>query len=126
MRAEAYLLLAAARLSVAVLPFAWLRRLLVEQAAGAPPGAAESLIVRQVSGAVLRAATRPRPWCRCLPQALAGHWMLARRGIGSAIGFGVRRDAAGLSSHAWLICRDGIVLGGENAAEFTFVARYPQ
>lgn len=40
---------------------------------------------------------------RCLVMSIAGRWMLQRRGIASAISFGVRHDGTGrLIAHAWL------------------------
>ena len=57
----------------------------------------------------------------CLPQAMAGQWMLRRRGVASRLWFGVRRSAGGCSTntvehgleyHAWLTVDGECVLGG--------------
>jgi hypothetical protein len=39
---------------------------------------------------------------RCLRQALALQWLLARGGISSELRLGVNKDAGGLNAHAWL------------------------
>ena len=39
---------------------------------------------------------------RCLRQALALQWLLARRGISSELQLGVNKDAGSLNAHAWL------------------------
>ncbi len=38
----------------------------------------------------------------CLPQALAGKWMLQRRGVRTVLRVGVRRDGDKLLAHAWI------------------------
>ena len=55
----------------------------------------------------------------CLPQAMAGQWMLRRRGVASRLWFGVRKaangsaaNAAELEYHAWLTVDGKCVLGG--------------
>lgn len=113
--AEAFLLLAASRLAVAVLPFRRLAPML-----GKPrPGKAgrvqecnQSTIqtVRELAWA-LRAATRRVPVdALCLTQALAGRMMLRRRGIAGTIRLGLAQGLQGkdtadpglVAAHAWL------------------------
>jgi transglutaminase superfamily protein len=75
---------------------------------------------------VAAAANRPVPWAVCLPQAVAGHWMLRRRRIASAVCFGVARDhEAKLGAHAWLRIADRVVLGQKAMAGFTPIAEFP-
>ena len=59
---------------------------------------------------------------RCLPQAMAGQWMLRRRGVRSTLVFGVRRGVAKdnhLEFHAWLIAGGECVLGGAEVGSYT-------
>ena len=61
----------------------------------------------------------------CLPQAMAGRWMLQRRGYSSTLYLGVTRcPKEGLRAHAWLRCGDLILTGEEGREEFTVVARF--
>lgn len=54
------------------------------------------------------------PFASCLTRAQACQILLARRGIASTICLGVREGTSGvLEAHAWLICEDRLVLGGE-------------
>jgi len=55
------------------------------------------------------------PWrADCLVQALAGRRWLQKEGIPSRISVGATRDREGsLEAHAWLLCEDRIVLGGD-------------
>ena len=57
------------------------------------------------------------PWrADCLVQALAGQRMLLRRGIASRIVVGTARHPDGrFESHAWLVCGESVVLGGDVA-----------
>lgn len=114
---EAALLLSAYPVVTRILP---VRRLLglagIEIApAGEPLRPAASPIARAVGRAVEVAVLR-LPWKPlCLPQAAVAGVMLRRRGHSSAICFGVRRNDAALSAHAWLIVTGadgGIVCGG--------------
>jgi len=73
----------------------------------------------RVAAAVRRASQRV-PGASCLVQALAGSWMLERRGIASRIRIGVDKESGRFSAHAWLTVDDVIVLGGAESA-FRFV-----
>lgn len=55
------------------------------------------------------------PWrADCLVQALAGQAMLLRRGISSSIAVGTaRRPDGSFEAHAWLVCGDRVILGGD-------------
>src|ERR1700675_3829177 len=106
---EATVLLAAAALVVAVLPF---RR--VGLLAGRPirrPLLSEqerTLAVRRVRWAIVVCARRV-PWrALCFQQGLAAQWMLRRRGASSVLYYGARPDdRKGLAAHVWV--RDGDV-----------------
>jgi hypothetical protein len=107
---EAALWLGAARLALAMLPFArygwWLRL-------GEGRQAADPVMARRV-GAAVRAAARNVPWnAVCLPQAMAAKAMLARCGRSSVLCVGVvPSDHGSLLLHAWLEAGDRLIVGG--------------
>lgn len=109
---EAAGLLLGARLRLAVQPF---RRVASTLGTFVPPADAriaerrapgpeeQARIAREVSWAVTRAARHVPFKAVCLPQAMAAHRMLARRGIVSAVHFGARRsDEKPIDAHAWV------------------------
>jgi hypothetical protein len=110
--AEASARLIAARIRLAVLPF---RRIaptlgsfvppsdprIAERRAAAPPE--QTRVAEQIGWAVTRAARHVPFEAVCLPQAMAAHAMLKRRGIASAMHFGARRsEEKPIDAHAWL------------------------
>jgi hypothetical protein len=120
---EAVLLTLLAKVAVRVVPFEWLMRSVVELPG--PGGAAQAAMARDIGRLVWRVANRPIRWAVCLPQALAAHWMLARRGVGSQIRFGIWRMDDGLTSHAWLMCGRECILGGVRGEAREAMAEYP-
>ena len=75
--------------------------------------------VRAIARTVRSVARRWPLNAVCLPQAMAGQWMLRRRGFASRLWFGVRKaadggagNAARLEYHAWLTVDGECVLGG--------------
>lgn len=111
--AEAALLLLAARLLVAWLRLRWWRHLLgpVTTGPGATPANDGD---RQLARAVGRAARRLPGNSKCLPQAMALHWMLARRGRPAQLVVAVLPGTArgGLDDlHAWVECGPEILIG---------------
>ena len=122
---EGFCCLVFAKAAVRLFPFPWLMRKVAAPSESAIEEA-HLEIVTSVGWAVATAARRLAPWAVCLPQAIAGHWMLRRRGIASAVCFGVGRDAsAKLRSHAWLRTADRVVLGEKAMPAFTPIAEYP-
>lgn len=123
---EAALALTAARAALALVP----PRRLLRNATGAatapalPPPAPWMLTRgRAVAGAIDGAARR-LPWTStCLVRALAGRFMLRRRGIACALHLGVAKAAGRLEAHAWLTVGDLILTGGAEAPGFTPLAR---
>lgn len=109
---EAAGLLLAARLRLAVQPFKRIAKTLgifvpptdkriAQRRAPAPEDQAK--IAREIGWAVTRAARHVPFKAVCLPQAMAAHRMLARRGIDSAVHFGARRsDEKPIDAHAWV------------------------
>ncbi len=126
---EALVHLAAARVVVAVFPFSWTTRLIGRPGPGRTRNRSteesDEQCVHRVRRTVASAARAPFPWAVCLPQTLAAHWMLNRRGVRTKVCFGARRGPAGLSSHAWLAWGDGSALPGEEQSEFPLVAEFP-
>lgn len=110
--AEAVAGLLAARVKIAALPFRTIAgRLGVFVAPDdpriaehrAPAPAERARIAEQIGWAVTRAARHVPFEAVCLPQAMAAHAMLRRRGIASAMHFGARRnDEKPIDAHAWL------------------------
>lgn len=121
--AEALAALALASLAIALLPF---RRV---AAAASRPGRrarrADAETVRRVRGAV-QGWGRRVPWkAVCFQRGLALHWMLRRRGIRSVLLYGARRQGEGLAAHVWVDVDGRTVIGGEEAANFACLARFP-
>jgi hypothetical protein len=128
--AEALVLLALARLSVATLPFGIWRRWAGRAAApsgrssGADAGPIANLAgdssanTAQTCAAAMERAAQRLPGSLCLPQAIALQWMLRRRKMECTIMLGVipgqRRGLLG-DLHAWVEA-DGIVLIGGDLA----------
>jgi hypothetical protein len=74
---------------------------------------------RGVGRAVDAVSTR-LPWAStCLVRCVAGRMMLTCRGIAGHIVFGVAKDGAALTAHAWLVVGGEPVIGGGEAAGFT-------
>ncbi len=120
--AEAMAMTVLARAATALLPFPLLLRLIVRVAAA--PGA-DAQDIAHICYAVSRIAHWPVRWAVCLPQALAAHWMLARRAIPSQIQFGVSSRSGALSSHAWLVCAGRHVLGHRAGLTYQPVFAFP-
>lgn len=126
---EAFVLLAFARLMVLILPFKWLAVSLGRHMneSGTQVNPSDLLIARMVGQAV-RSAANNTPWeSVCLPQAVAGQWMLKRRRIAATLYLGVAKKenkAEKLAAHAWLRCGDAILTGGPGHRQFTVVAMF--
>lgn len=111
--AEALLLLIAARLLVGGLRFGRWSSLLGPLASGPGPGAPDALD-RQLAQAVERATLRLPGMSKCLPRAMALHWMLRRRQRAGQLVIAALPGAVrgGLDDlHAWVECGDTILLG---------------
>lgn len=83
-------------------PFAFLERLVTSRGrlGHTRPGA--STQADRVGVAVVR-AERYQPWrVRCLGRSLTLQLLLDRRGIASALRFGVRKEGTALQAHAWV------------------------
>ena len=119
--AEAWLALAAAAIRLKTMPF---ERVMRATAPHGPRNLADSEMDRLVWAV---AAARRRSWLRavCIESALALRSMLGRRGVASALHYGIRNDEGeGLQAHVWLSVSGTIVIGGETAEQFSEVATF--
>lgn len=130
LRAEIVAGLAWARLLIVAVPLRFWRGLLGPIAGG--NSAAERATPEQeqqaihVGRMIARLAGNQRFEAVCLPQALAGRWVLKRRGIPSQIVLGSRRDDSGLALHAWLKVGDSVVTGAKEYETYhAFAGRRP-
>ena len=112
----ALLVVSLARLAVALRKSRALERHIgaIQQHSAAPT---EPLLhdLREVAWSV-SAASRYVPTATCLTQALAGSWLLARRGRTGEVRLSLPvSDSTEFRPHAWLISEGMIVLGGPAA-----------
>jgi len=126
---EAFVLLGVARLLVLTIPFRWLAASLgkhMQESATQVDAAAlqHALMV----GQAVRTAAKYTPWDSvCLPQAVAGQWMLKRRHIAGTLYLGVMKADAKpqqLAAHAWLRYGDVILTGKAGHRQFKVVATF--
>lgn len=118
--AEALLALAIASLAIRLLPF----RRVVARAARPPARTAAGPVDVALLRRAVEAWARRVPWrAVCFQSALALQSMLRRRGIASAMHYGIRRDGD-LEAHVWLSVGDEVVIGGSAAEGFAEVATF--
>ena len=60
---------------------------------------------------------------KCLPNAIAGRCMLARRGIASVVQLGVGNPLGNMHAHAWLEAAEAIVTGASPLHTVTPIRR---
>lgn len=125
---EAAVWLIVARLSILVIPFRFIGKLLGPLTApgtGAAPGAHVAEI-QAVSWAVERAAGVLPVRLVCLPRALAATGLLDQRDIPCQLHFGVHRKPAtkDLGTHAWVDSEGIEVTGFPEAHECVEIARF--
>ena len=124
--------LSAAQIAVHLLPFRWLApRLgsLKETSNIRSINEEQQREARQIGWAVT-ALARYTPWdAKCLAQAVAGKWMLQRRGMSSTLYLGVERVHSGdkwLEAHAWLRCGTDIITGEQQHERFKVLATFTE
>src|SRR3954469_17820090 len=91
-----------------------------------PPAAVDQARLGEAKrvGYVIGAGAARLPWHpNCLPQALAAHRLLRRRGIPSRLHLGV---AGGGEAHAWVTVCDRTVIGGAGRERFVPLAAFSQ
>lgn len=124
---EALAALALAALVVAVVPFRRIASFVARRPRRAAPTPADrARIIAEVRWAVAAGARRA-PWRqKCFEQGLAAQWLLRRRGIAAKLHYGVAKAAdQGLAAHVWLRAEGDDIVGCENSAAFTELARFP-
>ena len=130
---EAFWYLAVALVAIRLLPFRQIAsrfgspgEVSVEQKEIYPKQQQEA---RQVGWAITTMA-RYFPWdAKCLAQAVAGKWMLQRRGLPSTLYLGVERVHDGdkwLEAHAWLRCGTDIITGEQHHERFKVLAAFTE
>jgi len=125
-------MLGVARLAVLLLPFRWLAVFLGKQKTGDDEKdvAVSSLSLARNIGKAVCTAANYTPWKSvCLPKAVAGQWMLKRRGIVSTLYLGVAKlepmtSDKQLNAHAWLSCGGVILIGAIHYEKYTIVAMF--
>ena len=121
---EAFLVLAAVRISLMLMNFKRVERLTVSLVRRLAPRPADGTpeADAQLGRAVRRAALLV-PGAKCLAQATAGMIVWARRGQRSRMTIGVKLDGPdakeSFGAHAWLETPHGIPVGGTEAAQFS-------
>lgn len=129
---EAAASLGVARAAILTIPFPRIARRMggfmpphqaADKARQAPPSDADLETARKIGWAVTVAARNVPFKAVCLPQAMAAHQMLRRRGIFSIMHFGTAPGSAlSLEAHAWLNAGEIEVTGYPVAPEFTEIA----
>lgn len=128
--AEALLLLAFFRVSLRILPFKRIIRVITRQRKAQPPvtgtpsaDAIDTAI--RVRWAVESVSRNSPARFVCFPQALAAYIMLRRRGIRPTIVYGVGHSHIGrLIAHTWLTLGDRVVVGREGHEAFEPIERW--
>jgi hypothetical protein len=127
---EAWINLGAARLALLTIPFKHIAPYLGRQLP--PDHPVPDLptippVARRVAWAIDVMSPRT-PWeSACLAQAVAGKFMLRRRGLSSRLFLGTRRLEAGdLAAHAWLQLGREIILGGGGRPTFTALSSFDE
>jgi hypothetical protein len=107
---EAWLLLGFTKAGLIALPFGALRKMLDRYAARP---ARRQASAEQTVWAVAAAARRLPGGASCLPQALASHAMLRRRGYASQLRIGVaaRGGIGAIKAHAWVEIDNRVIIG---------------
>lgn len=127
--AEAVVLLCLARIATSVLPFAklmrWFGATALEDAQSTPPelDPLQTRIALGVRHMIARGVHFLPFEITCLPQAIAGSAMLARRSVPARISLGVPKSG-GLPLHAWLEAGNIPITGTAIADAFAPIARF--
>ncbi len=117
---RAVLLVAIIRVALSILPF----RMVLHGALRTRRNSHAADSVDKVGWAV-NVVSRYVPRATCLTQALAVQVLLARSGHESTLKLGVANDLpSGFEAHAWVVCGDKSVIGGEEATVFRPLASW--
>jgi hypothetical protein len=118
---EAFVVLAAVRLSLAAMSFKRVERLTLGLVRRLAPMPADGTPAEDAQlGRAMRRAAILVPGAKCLAQATAGMIVSARRGRRARMTIGVKLGASeAFGAHAWLETPHGIPVGGDEAAAFS-------
>jgi hypothetical protein len=124
--AEAWVLLAMARLMLVFLPFKKIIPVLGNLKTDEMPGITGSNPKLQAIKLSVERGCRYSPWrTMCFEQALAAKMMLKRRHFVSTVFFGVNKDVDNkLNAHAWLQCDGQAITGGKNIEKYTVLSSF--
>jgi hypothetical protein len=119
--AEAWILLAVARMMLVFRPFSKILPVLKDGRSNDQQQ--DMALLQMVKLSIARAVARS-PWrTKCFEQALAARMMLKRRGIATITYFGVLKTADDkMEAHAWLKSGEFVVTGWRRMGEYTVVA----
>jgi len=128
---EAAWTLVAAQAAIRLLPFRWISPglgHLAEANDASPQLSPQQALQAQRIGWAVQALAHRLPWdSRCLAQAVAGKWMLQRRGLPSTLYLGVSHGQENwLEAHAWLRCGAEFVTGEQQHARFKVIAAFTE
>jgi len=117
---EAFMLIGTIKLTLMMLPFKTVRRLLnkaISAAQEAQP--ADPSFIRMAVWSVDVASSYVPRTKTCLPRALTVQMLLGRRGYPVQLHLGVARDEmGGLKGHAWVEYQGQAIIGGEQELAF--------
>lgn len=127
--AEAWTLMACARLLLVFFPFKKIVKLM-----GKPIGKINTEVLggmpikyKPLNIAIERASRHSFWRAKCFEQAITAKWMLKRRKKVTAIFFGVKKEASEkLTAHAWLVCEGEMITGGKTASSFHVISCFEE
>jgi hypothetical protein len=124
--AEAWLLLAMARLMLVFLQFKKIMPVLGKLETNAAADATGNAAILQAVKLAVARGCRYSPWrTMCFEQAIAAKMMLRRRHLVSIIFFGVfKGDDNKLNAHAWLQSGGQTITGGSNLDRYTVLSSF--
>lgn len=124
--AEAFCLLLVMALAIRSLPFSKLKAIAsCALAKRKSDRVADLEMLRCVKWAIAAAARRSPLRAKCFEQGLAAQVMLRRRGIDSALFYGLARSDLALAAHVWVVAGSVPICGTQNAGRFSALLRLP-
>ena len=123
---EAAVVLALASMAIRLMPF---RRVVGAVARGGEGEGARPGNYSEIDRArwAIEACARRLPWkIVCFQKGVAMQTLLRRRGIATALHYGVAQDAErGLSAHVWVTHEEEVIIGGDRSPYYTCLATFP-
>lgn len=124
--AETALFLTVASLAISLLPFRRVVSAVSRDGGGGTDRAGTFDEIARTRWAI-EACARRLPWkIVCFQKGLAMQVLLRRRGVATALHYGVAQDPErGLSAHVWVTYAGDAIIGGERASDYTCLATFP-